>query len=248
MNTPLLKVSEDGKTMCYKGQFNAIGLMPGPKGTCPYATTGKGGCWTKEGKRKTQTCYVAHCIALRWNVKSALEYNTDLLRNATGEDQVKILSATISKFVKREMKRDKPQLHFRFHWSGDIFDKQYANSLKQVVLQFPQVNFWLFTRSFPYAGIFKDVKNLSIYISLDCQNFLKGIETYKKNPHVKIAYLSKINDWEEQLKKRAISGMDNVRLTSCPVDSKKMKYEMSCIKCKMCLTNKKTFHIWFKTK
>ena len=251
-----LKISEDSKTRCYKGQKNALGLMPGPNecgGTCPWATTGPGGCWNIPEGKKLHTCYVAHCLARRQNVKTALEYNTTLMRGGcnNGVHPTTYLLNSFAAFQKKELKRKDSQLYFRLHWSGDIFGPDYAHSLVEAMGQYPQINFWMYTRSFPYVHLFESVKNLSLYLSLDKQNFLDGLKTYSqfKWPNLKICYLSPVDDWNEQFQKVKDSmGLDDIRVTSCPVDTGKMALEESCIKCRMCLLNAHKIHIWFKTK
>jgi len=244
----MIKLSNDSKTRCYKAQKNALGLMPGPEncgGTCPYSTTGEGGCWSIPEGRKLNTCYVAHCIARRPNVKALLQHNTGLMKTTT---KTQLLVETFDAFRKKELKRPDPQLNFRLHWSGDIFNIDYAKALVESMSQFPDINFWTYTRSFPYVSLFEKATNLSLYLSLDKQNLNQGLQTYCqfKWPHLKLCYLSPVEDWKEQFKD--VKDLGAIKFTACPVDSGKLELEHSCIKCKMCLYNDKKIHIWFKTK
>ena len=246
----MIKISEDMKTRCYKGQKNALGLMPGPKWTCPNATTGEGGCWNVREGRKLETCYVTHCLARRPNVTAALTHNTELIYSVKGKNQVDLLAEAFHAFQTKELKRDDPQLYFRLHWSGDIYDSEYASSLSKAIDQFPQIKFWMYTRSFQYINVFRKLRNLSLYLSLDRQNFTEGLKTYNmyKWPHLKICYLSPEDDWQKQFQKMKDEVSEDIKPVGCPADIGKIGLEESCAKCRICLRNGRKTHVWFKTK
>ena len=264
-NTPTLKLSHDRKVRYYNNQKNSLGLLPGPEGTCPYATQGEGGCWNVPHKRKLYTCYVDKCMTLYPNVRGLLEHNTNLLKNANTATQTELLNNTFEVFKTKEYNKtlkdnsqgsEKSRLNFRLHWAGDIYDRSYAVALRDAMLNHKDIFFWMYTRSFPWVPILKDVNNLSLFLSLDHQNINQGLETYCQNkwPNLKIAYMAPEDDWQTQLKKltgftsEELKILRRIKLTPCPVDTGKMELVESCIKCKLCLRNDKKIHIWFKTK
>lgn len=244
-----LKISADRKTRFYNQQANAFGLLPGPAGTCPYATKGKDGCWYVEKGKKMHTCYVDKLITRLPNTLKVLKHNTEILKDSSNKKQYKLLCKMFNEFYQQEKKQITPQMYFRLHWSGDIFSSSYAKALRDSILEFPDINFWTYTRSLPYVHYFDKVKNLSLYISLDRQNYREGMNLFCRscNPNLKIAYMAPKNDLSKLFE--CPTGKFKVpKLKICPVDSNKMHFEGSCAECRMCVDNSDNKHIFFKTR
>jgi len=140
------------------------------------------------------------------NVHGVLEHNTNLLKNATPQDKIRILSAEFKRFRDIEMKRDNPQLHYRLHWAGDIFDEDYLIALSAAMRDFPDIRFWAYTRSLPYVKwLANNTPNLTLYISLDPVNLYEGLQTYfdwanakPRYNNVNLCYMSPVDNFAEQ--------------------------------------------------
>ena len=261
-----IKASGDRKVKFWDNQKNTFGLLPGPEGTCPMATVGPGGCRCVEAGRKNPTCYVYNTMSAYKAVRGVLDENTQLLKSAgSAAKQVEILSVEFKRFRDTELRRDKPQLFYRLHWSGDIYDNDYALALSQAMKQFPDITFWCYTRSLPFAQFLADnTPNLILYLSLDPVNIQFGLGCYYEwlagpHPHnnLQICYMSKQKDFNEQYLRayyrRQLAGTlasytstehveypawpkDPPELQSCPVDEGKMKLDGGCANCRRCLT------------
>lgn len=256
--TNMLKPTCDRKTRFWPGQKNTYGLMPGPAGTCPGATVGCGGCSQIRAGRKLPTCYVFNVMAAYRAVGPALQHNTTLLKTSNHDDRVQLLTQEFERFRKSELKRPAPKLFYRLHWSGDVYDDDYADSLIEAMLQFPDVTFWNYTRSLDLAPELADnVPNLEQYMSLDAINFEKGMDIYVKwlrtprhqDPNLHVCYMSPEDDFQARYAECRTRHPDwpetPVILRACPVDEKKMETDGACAKCMKCLRGTP---VWFKTK
>jgi hypothetical protein len=260
-----LKATSDRKTRVRTTQKNALGLYPGngEKGTCPRMTVGEGGCGECENGRKLATCYVFGLIAAFKGVGPVLEHNTELLKNSDYGGKLALLNAEFKRFHEAEQRAKKPGDYYRIHWSGDVYDEEYARALNAAVRANGNIKFWSYTRSFQFAETFaKDAGNLTLYLSLDPVNIEEGLETYfnyiqnSKIDNIRICYLSKENNFKETYKKlKEERDKDNKLpkwpltppiLTACPQDTGKLELEGACYKCRKCLTG--ASNIWFKTK
>ena len=277
-----LKPTSNRKTKAYESQKNTFGLLPGKdhwnneiRGTCPGATTGEGGCWNIPKGRKCAACYVTGTMSAYPGVYPALKYNTKVLCNPLlGSGAIRaILNEELKRFENNEMKRKvagKPySMNYRLHWSGDVFDENYAGALSWAISDHPNIHFWCYTRSMFAVPYFANLDNINLYISLDPQNFDEGMTAYVENkaniPYLRLCYMSPVNDFAERLAKYAIkfAGQNailemigakprsakllDIRMTECPADSGKMKNITGCCsRCRMCIGDVEK-HIWFKS-
>lgn len=267
-----IKPTGDRKTRFWPGQRNTYGLLPGLPamgGTCPHATVGKGGCCHLAKGRKNPTCYVFNTMSCFKGVKPVLEQNTQLLQSLPIADQIRVLSDEFQRFYDCEKRRAKPSLHYRLHWSGDIYDAQYAMALVTAMNDFPQINFWCYTRSYPVAAHVADnTPNLNLYLSIDPDNTYQMLRTYfdwqahQRHSNMQICYMSKENDfeaayerayWQHQVAITAatVSGKQLIQwpkeapqLRVCPVDAGKLALEEGCSKCMGCI-KKNPMPVWF---
>jgi len=235
----MIKSSNDSKTRARAGQANTFGLLPGPQGSCPGATTGCGGCWAplKVGN-KTACCYVDRLMRARPNVKNILQQNTDFMKSASEAEMVEALVAEFTRFNAAEDKAGSTVRNYRLHWSGDIFSKAYARALTTAMSKFPGIHFWAYTRSWELldAGSL-DLKNLRLWLSLDVCNVDAGLAWLKKhNPKrtTKIGLSFMGNTLPSSLDKYVEA--EGLKPFPCPVDdSGKMKLEGACQRCAACL-------------
>ena len=196
------------------------------------------------------TCYVDNIRKIYKAVNGVLEHNTDLLRNATLSTKVQLLKDEFQRFrsteAKRELRTGQPaQLYYRLHWSGDVFNPEYAEALHQAIAANPAITFWGYTRSWFAVPALSHLPNLTLYLSLDPVNMVEGLDVYHanggdKNPNLQICYMSPENDFQLKLPKAQIV------LRECPVDVGRLPGTGGCSKCTRCIS-KGNHHVWFKT-
>lgn len=60
---------------------------------------------------------------------------------------------------------------FRWHVSGDLYSPEYTNFVAMVCRAASDVPFWIYTRSFQWAQILRDIPNLTVNLSADWHNW-----------------------------------------------------------------------------
>jgi hypothetical protein len=100
-----------------------------------------------------------------------------------------LLSAMIDEFVIDCNKKNAPKL-FRIHWDGDFFSDTYTNAWRNVITNYPDIQFWVYTRVEAAAVMLKGIPNLSLYYSTDSENKQIGV-SLKKDHGIRLAYLAK---------------------------------------------------------
>lgn len=238
--TIMIKLSDNGKTKFRKNHNNTFGLMYGKPengGTCPGATCGSGGCLDVKVGRTTQTCYMAKITRIYKNVGKVLLENTLALEGKTKEEMTVMLRGLVQVFIYNSKGED---LYFRLHYSGDFFSQAYAEAWADVIKEFPQVQFWGYSRS-----VFKDgtdyvqpllgIKNLTFFLSCDPDNFGLMQEFFEKhkenNPQLGMAWMG---DTAPDAEKH--------RWVKCPEITKKVPNTDkagACSKCRLCVDNYK---------
>lgn len=228
-------LTEDSKTRFYKGQKNTFGLLPGlPEkgGTCPGATSGAGGCLApKFPGSKVQCCYMDHLLRCRPNVKTSLAKNTKEM----AKKGIRELEQSFSDIFAAFRANSRPDcLYFRLYYSGDVLDVRTAKALQKAVLKFPDIKFWMYTRSLFAVKYLVECSNLQLYISTDPVNYKKASKVYERYSHHKNLALAWMGD----------VGPQDRLWVKCPATQKlfkeKLKLEGSdrgaCAKCKLCFT------------
>jgi hypothetical protein len=147
-----------------------------------------------------------------------------------------LLQDMISDFRKDCDKRGAEKL-FRIHWDGDFFSDDYAFAWKHVILNNPDIKFWVYTRVESAAEILHSITNLSLYYSTDSEN----IDTAKKlsnDYQIKLAYLA---DTFAMGKEQLLNLVDKKGIP-CPENNKKIplidKAGSACVKCGQCVFNR----------
>jgi len=149
---------------------------------------------------------------------------------------VSLLYWMIADFKKDCEKKNAPLL-FRIHWDGDFFNDTYTFAWKHVILNNPDIQFWVYTRVKSAAVMLKNIDNLSLYYSTDSEN--KSIGIGLKTDHgIRLAYLAK---------NFAIGQADMKELTNrpgakCPENNKQIplisKQGSACVSCSLCVYSK----------
>jgi hypothetical protein len=185
MTPPQLKRSFDRKVanaVNKKGDkasiANTFGLPAGKAYSCPGATSV---C--------ESVCYAGRLEKVYPAVKKNLLHNWELLKDADQKTMEFLLSAMIDEFVIDCNKRSAAKL-FRIHWDGDFFSDTYASAWRNVITNYPDIQFWVYTRVEAAAVMLKGIPNLSLYYSTDSENKQIGV-SLKKDHGVRLAYLAK---------------------------------------------------------
>jgi len=204
---------------------NTFGLPAGKNYSCPGATS-----------ICESVCYAGKLEKLFPTVKTNLLHNWELLSNADFDTMQILLSDMIDEFIIDCEKKNAPKL-FRIHWDGDFFSDLYAYAWQNVILNNPDVQFWVYTRVKSAALILKDIPNLSLYYSTDDEN--KDIaHDLKLNEGIRLAYLGKTFAVTESTMKE-LTGKPGAK---CPENNKSIPLISSngsaCVSCGLCVYGK----------
>lgn len=212
-------VSPNGKTPTIA---NTFGLPSGKAYSCPGATSV---C--------EKICYAGKLEKVYKGVKDVLLNNWNLLKDASQLDMENMLFQMIAEFDRDCVKRNAEKL-FRIHWDGDFFNETYTRAWKNVIKSFPQIQFWVYTRSAFAVPILSNVDNLSLYFSTDDDNWQLASEL-KEEHDVKLAYLA--NNFAAG-KERMLSITPKSAIP-CPENAKKLKLisdkGSACVTCGQCV-------------
>ena len=204
---------------------NTFGLPAGKAYSCPGATSV---C--------ESVCYAGKLEKVFKGVRVNLLHNWELLKDANLDTMQNLLSEMIEEFNAECDKRNAPKL-FRIHWDGDFFNDIYTQAWKNVILNHPNIQFWVYTRVNSAALMLKDIANLSLYYSTDSEN--KSIGVTLKNDHgIKLAYLAK-NFQIGQADMKELTGKVGAK---CPENKKAIplisQKGSACVSCSLCVYSK----------
>jgi hypothetical protein len=215
-------VSKNGKTPTIA---NTFGLPAGREYSCPGATSV---C--------ESVCYAGKLERIYKGVREVLLHNWNLLKDADHDTMEALLTDMINDFRKDCEKKEAPML-FRIHWDGDFFNDEYAFAWKHVILNNPDIQFWVYTRVSSAANILKGIDNLSLYFSTDSENKDVAINL-NKDKGIRLAYLADTFAIG-QADLKAMIGKPGAK---CPENKKAIPLIDSngsaCVKCSLCVYNK----------
>lgn len=230
--TPMLKRSKDRKVtnaVSPNGKTptiaNTFGLPAGRNYSCPGATSV---C--------ESVCYAGKLEKVYKGVKAVLIHNWNLLKDADGPTMVSLLDEMIVDFKKDCDKKSADKL-FRIHWDGDFFNDTYAYAWKTVIVNHPDVRFWVYTRVSSAVAILTDIPNLSLYFSTDDEN--RDIAQSLRGLHgTRLAYLGKTFAVTETVMKD-LTGKVGAK---CPENNKSIPLisnkGSACVSCSLCVFGK----------
>ncbi|QFP97324.1 hypothetical protein SEA_MINDFLAYER_259 [Streptomyces phage MindFlayer] len=218
-----VRANKAGKQSLIK---NAFSLPSGKAFSCPGAT---GVCET--------ICYAGRIEKQYPAFLAVAMHNWELLKDASLDVMIDLLSEMITEFANECEKHNVPKL-FRWHADGDIFSATYAEAIEAVCLEFPDVHFWIYTRSFEYVGFITSIPNLSVYLSVDKENLNAGLLCAADNPGVKMAYLGEtFNEGKEIFE--TLTGVPGGK---CPENAKQIPLITekggACVTCGLCIFGK----------
>jgi Gene product 88 len=161
---------------------NAFGMASGKAYSCPGATSV---C--------ESVCYAGKLERLFPGMRAMMLANYNAVANATYAELVEALSDMIDGFRADCVKRD-AEMAFRIHHDGDFLNREYASAWANVIRRNPDIQFWVYTRSFiPGANvidIIADIPNLAVYLSVDSANRQYVGAILDEYPTVRIALLA----------------------------------------------------------
>jgi len=215
-------VSPNGKTPTIA---NTFGLPAGKAFSCPGATS-----------ICESVCYAGKLERIYKGVKDTLIHNWNLLKDADHDTMESLLQDMINDFKADCDKRNAPKL-FRIHWDGDFFNDTYAFAWKHVILNNPDVQFWVYTRVESAAVILKGIDNLSLYFSADSENVKTGVNL-KLTHGVRMAYLAK----NFAIGQADVKEMIGRPAAKCPENNKQIPListnGSACVSCSLCVYSK----------
>lgn len=201
---------------------NAFGLPAGD--SCPGATEW---CFSETGGK----CYANKIQKYRPNVDKLVWYNFELLKAA---GSAKKMTALLVEMI-GSIKWYGTDRIFRWFWDGDLFSRSLTTAIRNTCLAFPEIQFYLYTRSFQFVYLLTDTPNLVVYLSVDCYNVGKAKKTKKNHPWTKLAFSADTWDETEQL-----ATMFQEKAVRCPELTGALPLvtdegEGACISCQMCV-------------
>lgn len=209
---------------------NAFGLPSGTAFSCPGATSV---C--------ERVCYAGKLERLFPGMRASMLHNWELIRDASFATMVTLLSEVISDFRADCVKWDAP-MEFRIHHDGDFFSRDYAHAWATVVRLNPDIQFWVYTRSFTpginVVDLIADIPNLAVYLSVDSVNRGYASVIRDEYPSVRFATLAQT---------AADAATDMVGLTGkpggiCPENVKRIPLISeaggACHSCGLCVKGK----------
>lgn len=165
--SPMLKLSADRKVAQHVKNGrptvkNAFGILSGVAFGCPGATS-----------ICAAICYAGKFEKMYPSVYNLLKHNWDMVSTATYPELVQMLGTMIGDFRTSTLKKA-PEMAFRIHWDGDFFSIDYARAWAEVCRNNPDIQFWVYTRTFqPGLNVIPHITgipNLSVYLSVDDDN------------------------------------------------------------------------------
>jgi len=229
----MLKRSHDRKTTARVNKAgtqsllkNAFSLPSGREFSCPGAT---GVC--------ESVCYAGKLEKMYPAFRELALHNWELLKDATHAEMVELLREMIAEFSQECAKNNISKV-FRWHADGDIFSADYAMAINKIAYMFPDVQFWIYTRSFEFVSYINGIPNLAVYLSVDSEN--EDAALYVKNTYkgVRLAYLAETHDKGKEFM-LAETGKPGA---ICPENAKRIplitKDGGACFTCGLCIFGK----------
>jgi hypothetical protein len=209
---------------------NAFGLPAGQNNSCPGATS-----------ICEKVCYAGKLETIYKGVRNVVLDNFVQLRDTDFHGQVRLLDEMITEFV-AECDKKNGTKKFRIHWDGDFFSLDYARAWAVVIERHPDVQFWVYTRSFIPAinvvPILAGIPNLALYLSVDRDNLEYAKAVRKEYRTVRWAFLGESNEST----KRDMLSMNDRPGAICPENVKRIELITpdggACISCDLCVMGK----------
>lgn len=183
-------------------------------------------------------CYAGKLENLFKGVGAAMLANYNALKDASLIEMFDMLNVLISKFDAECDKRGAEKI-YRIHWDGDFFSADYIEAWTNIIILYPQVHFWVYTRNAAAAVALHKARltNLALYFSGDPVN--KPIaEMLNRVYGIRIAFVADTFA-ESQAAVKEITGKVGAK---CPEQTKQIPLISSsgsaCATCRLCVDGK----------
>lgn len=141
-----------------------------------------------------EKCYAArseHSKGVGANMRHNLE---QLTAAGTVDAMAQLIDEMLDRYRaeadRRELTGDRRL--FRIHWDGDFFSLDYAQAWAEVLPDYPDIQFWCYTRSFTdpvnVVPILRNCGNLTVYLSVDGDNATAAHQVAADHPGILLAY------------------------------------------------------------
>lgn len=136
-------------------------------------------------------------------VSALLNHNWQLVQRHLGnvDTLAGMLSEVVARSVEQQTAAGVEFPTFRWHWDGDIPSSAYASAIRRVAVAFPEVRFWLYTRTLSAVSRFATgtprttPDNLAVYLSVDRFNVRQAKLVHRRHPWTRLAFCG--DSWEE---------------------------------------------------
>lgn len=207
---------------------NAFGLPAGRNYSCPGATP-----------LCEKVCYAGRIEKQYKNFMAVMLSNWEALQGKTVGEMGALISHMLVDFVSECERKNVPK-YFRIHHDGDFFSEEYARAWAAVIPSFPEVTFWVYTRSFDsnlnVIPILEGIDNLALYISVDSHNKSAAQEIVRNYPAVMVAMLA--DTFADAANEIAGMRDDNAPGAKCPELTKQIPLISekggACFACGLC--------------
>jgi len=209
---------------------NTFGLPAGKEYSCKDATEWcLSNCYA--GKIEQLYSNVRVFLLRNWDVYEANKHSVNGLTDA--------LMPMINKFID-DCERLGVEPVFRWFWDGDIPSRRFARAMQRVSCDervvSSSVRFWVYTRNFDVIDLLL-LPNLTVYLSVDAGNMLKGYKTKRMYTSVKLALCADTWDETEVLADKFEGERRGAR---CPELTGKIPLVVrgvgACVDCGMCIS------------
>lgn len=214
------KKGKNGKQVAYPKVANSFGLPA--LASCPSATN-----WCRS------VCYAFNLQRAWTSVDNLVQHNLSILEECGSN--VRKITELLTTMVHSVNWRGTEKV-FRWHWNGDIFSRPYAHAIRNTVLATPDIQHWLYTRSFDFVDVLVGTPNLTVYISVDRFNQAKATKLFGQYPELMIAACADTWNESEDIM-RSVTGRNAPR---CPELIHKIPLVSddgvgACVACGMCI-------------
>jgi hypothetical protein len=217
-------VTKNGKQAAFS---NTMGLANGIDYSCVGAT-----------EYCELICYAGKLENLFKGVGAAMLHNYNALKDANLIDTFDMLNALIWEFDTKSEKKGSERI-YRIHWDGDFFSETYIEAWINIIILYPHIQFWVYTRNANAAvRLHKaNLPNLSLYFSGDPNNKPVADMLYRTYG-IKVAFVAETFA-ESQAAVKDITGRPGA---ICPEQRKQIPListeGSACSVCRLCVDNK----------
>lgn len=213
-------VTPSGKSVKVK---NTFGLPSGARFSCPGMTSV---C--------ESVCYAGQIEKQYVAVRNLLLHNWETLQDKSTSEMADLLTEMVGEFS-AECDRVGADKFFRLHWDGDFFSHSYTQAWALTIARHPDIQFWVYTRSFSFVPALAGLDNLTTYLSTDSENAIAAVECRKANPFIHYAVLGKT--FSEG--RKALPIVPAQRTYNCPENDRRIPLisakGSACIRCGVCV-------------